>query len=147
MKRAQWQCGMLVPERYARKTAGEAFEQQAQFLLEDGREAELEIVLEFTQEKTRHRVPFSIDLSEVSEATWPIVFAGTPIFGNFSIWVQPAATASVLDKVTLKLSNRSLLKSAQHEEMLRAAFVDVRFTMTCSGGAFIETVSDQQIEA
>lgn len=121
MKQIHWHCGMLVPERYARRVTGEPFEQHAEFLIENGREAELEILFEFAHEKRHHRLPFSIDLNQVSESTWPIVFANTPIFGNLSISVQPVAGASVFDKVTVNISNRSLLKSEQREEMLRAA--------------------------
>lgn len=131
-------CGRLVPERYARKAAGEIFEQQADFLLENGREAELEVCLEFTQDDANRSVTFSIDLNELSESTWPVIFANTPIFGNLSISVQPAATVSVIDKIALKFSNRSLLKSEKREEMLRAAFVDVQMTVTTSAGDFID---------
>lgn len=138
MKQMHWRWGMLVPERYARKVKGEAFERHAELLLENGREAELELHLEFTQEKTGRNVAFSIDLNELPESTWPIVFAGTPIFGNLTISVQPAASVSPVDKIALKLSNRSLLKSEEREEMLRAAFIDVRMSVSTSAGNFIE---------
>ena len=90
---------VIVPERYARKGTGEPHDQQTQLLLEDGRQGELDILLQFLQLESRRvealrggefvavdglaidqnvertvRVRFLVE--ETAEHAWPIVVDG-----------------------------------------------------------------------